>query len=107
MSIVWFVIAAVLEIAGCYSLWLTFRLGRTHWWLLPGTVSLLLFAYALTRVETSMAGRAFAAYGGVYIVASLTWLIVVERARPSMTDLVGSLLTLAGSAVILIGAARA
>lgn len=39
----------------------TARLGRSVWWLAPGTVSLVVFALALTRVESAVAGRAFAA----------------------------------------------
>ena len=34
-------------------------------------VSLIAFAYLLTLVETEAAGRAYATYGGIYIVASL------------------------------------
>ena len=56
--------AALFEIAGCYALWMVLRLGKTSWWLIPGTVSLLLFAALLTRVDLSLAGRVFAAYGG-------------------------------------------
>jgi small multidrug resistance family-3 protein len=73
--------AAVAEIAGCFAFWGLLRLGKPVWWLLPGLLSLALFAYLLTLVESD-AGRAYAAYGGVYIVASITWLWVVEGSRP-------------------------
>jgi NAD+ synthase (glutamine-hydrolysing) len=33
--------------------------------------SLIVFAWALTRIESSFAGRTFAAYGGVYVAAAL------------------------------------
>ncbi|HEX2060413.1 MAG TPA: YnfA family protein [Thermoanaerobaculia bacterium] len=102
-SFVWFVIAAVLEIAGCYAVWMWQRLGRGAWWLGPATVCLLLFALALTRVEASFAGRAFAAYGGVYVVSSLVWLVAVERTMPRASDLAGAALCLAGAALILNG----
>jgi small multidrug resistance family-3 protein len=65
--------------------------------------SLALFAIALTRVDALFAGRAFAAYGGVYIVAALVWLKLVERAAPRVTDVIGSLVCLAGAAIILFG----
>lgn len=99
-----FVLAAVCEIAGCYAAWMWLRLGRSAWWFAPGMMSLALFAIVLTRVESDFAGRAFAAYGGVYIVSSLVWLLVVERTLPRITDLVGSFLCLAGAAFILLGA---
>jgi small multidrug resistance family-3 protein len=102
-----FVIAAVCEIAGCYAAWMWLRLGRSAWWLAPGMMSLALFAIVLTRVDADFAGRAFAAYGGVYIVSALIWLAVVERTLPKITDLVGSLLCLAGATAILLGARHA
>ena len=64
------------------------------------------FAWALTLVDSSHAGRAFAAYGGVYIAASLGWGWVVEGQVPSGWDLSGAALCLVGAAVILVGAAR-
>lgn len=73
-SVVLFLFAALFEIAGCFAFWAWLRLGRTPLWTLLGVVSLVLFAVCLTRVDTAYAGRAFAAYGGVYIVSSLLWL---------------------------------
>jgi small multidrug resistance family-3 protein len=99
----YFALAAILEIAGCYTFWMWLRLGRSPLWLIPGLFSLALFALALTRAETDFAGRAFAAYGGIYIVASLLWLGVVEQARPSLTDIAGVLLCLLGATVIILG----
>lgn len=96
--------AALAEIAGCFAFWAWLRLGKSVWWLLPGVASLALFAYLLTLVPTDAAGRAYAAYGGVYIMASITWLWAVEGVRPTAGDLAGSLLCLAGAAVILLAA---
>lgn len=103
-TLLWFVLAASFEIFGCYAAWMWLRLGRSAWWLAPGAVSLALFAIVLTRVDTQFAGRAFAAYGGVYIVCALVWLAFVERAVPRMSDIAGTLLCLAGAAIILYGA---
>ena len=76
---------------------------RSPLWLIPGLVSLTCFALALTRIETDHAGRAYAAYGGVYILASLLWLWAVEGAAPDRWDTVGAAICLAGAAVILFG----
>jgi small multidrug resistance family-3 protein len=95
--------AALAEIGGCFAAWAWLRLGRSPLWLVPGTVALSLFAFLLTRSEAAAAGRAFAAYGGVYIVASLGWLWVVEGVRPDRWDVAGAALSLAGAAVILLG----
>jgi small multidrug resistance family-3 protein len=78
-------------------------LGQPAWWLIPGLAALALFAWVLTRVEADAAGRAFAAYGGVYIVASLVWLWAVEGLRPDRWDAIGAALCLVGAAVILVG----
>lgn len=72
-------------------------------WLVPGMLSLALFAYLLTRVDAAFAGRAFAAYGGVYIAASLCWLWAVEGARPDRWDVIGGAVCLTGAALILWG----
>lgn len=96
--------AALAEIAGCFAFWAAFRLGRSALWIVPGLLSLAAFAWLLTRVEAGFAGRAYAAYGGVYVAASLAWLRLVEGVAPSRTDLVGGGVCLLGAAVILLGA---
>ena len=73
------------------------------WWLIPGLMSLAAFAWFLTFVDASAAGRAYAAYGGVYIAASLGWLWAVEGIRPDRWDVVGASLCLVGAGIILLG----
>ena len=102
-SIAAFIGAAVAEIAGCFAFWAWLRLDRSPWWILPGLASLVLFAVLLTRVESAFAGRAFAAYGGVYITASLAWLWAVEGVRPDRWDSIGAVVCLLGATVILFG----
>ena len=100
-----FVVAAVLEIAGCFAFWAWLRQGAP-WWVVPiGVVSLVGFAVALTRVDTVFAGRAYAAYGGIYIAATLIWLWLVEGQRPTVPDLVGAAIAVAGALVIIAFAA--
>ncbi|MBB3020567.1 small multidrug resistance family-3 protein [Microvirga lupini] len=96
-------LAALAEIAGCFAFWAWLRLDRSLLWLIPGGLSLALFAYLLTLVEAGAAGRAYAAYGGVYIVASLLWLWTVEGIRPDRWDLTGGAICLMGAALILLG----
>lgn len=93
--------AALFEIAGCFAFWGWLRLGKPVWWLVPGLISLALFAWLLTLVESAAAGRAFAAYGGIYITASLGWLWAVEGLRPDRWDITGGLICLAGAAIII------
>jgi small multidrug resistance family-3 protein len=93
--------AALFEIAGCFAFWAWIRMARPVWWLAPGMVSLALFAWLLTLVPSDAAGRTFAAYGGVYIVASLIWLWLVENRVPDRWDVSGALVCLCGTAIIL------
>lgn len=95
--------AALAEIAGCFAFWAWLRLGKSIVWLVPGMVSLALFAFLLTLIDADHAGRAYAAYGGVYIAAALFWLWIVEGAVPDRWDLIGAAICLGGAAVILWG----
>jgi small multidrug resistance family-3 protein len=102
-SLAWYVLAAVAEIAGCFAFWAWLRLAKGPLWLIPGIVSLIVFAAALTRVDSDAAGRAYAAYGGVYIASSLLWLWLVEGTRPDRWDVIGAMTCLGGAALILFG----
>jgi small multidrug resistance family-3 protein len=103
MSLLIYVLAALAEIAGCFAFWAWLRLGHSAWLLAPGIVSLAAFASLLTLVPTDAAGRAYAAYGGVYIAASLLWLWIVEGRQPDAWDASGAVVCLAGAAIILFG----
>jgi small multidrug resistance family-3 protein len=96
-----YIIAAFAEIGGCFAFWSWLRLGKPVWWIVPGMASLVLFAYALTWVDSAAAGRAYAAYGGVYILASLIWLAAVEGIRPDRFDLIGVAICLIGAGIII------
>jgi small multidrug resistance family-3 protein len=98
-----FSIAALAEIAGCFVFWAWWRLDRPVWWLAPGMLSLAIFAGVLALVPSDAAGRTYAAYGGIYIVASLLWLWLVEGRLPDRWDVGGGLVCLAGAALILFG----
>ena len=71
--------AALAEIAGCFAVWAWMR-----------------------QAPSDFAGRAYAAYGGVYIAASLLWLWLIEKQRPDTWDLTGAAICLIGAAVILL-----
>ena len=95
--------AAIAEIAGCFAFWAWLKLNKPIWWLVPGLLSLALFAYLLTLIDSAAAGRAYAAYGGVYIATSLTWLWIVEGVRPDRWDVSGAIICLVGATLIVAG----
>lgn len=106
MSAAWvlFPMAALAEIAGCYAAWAVLRQGAHPAWLAAGLGALGLFAWLLTLVPTDAAGRAFAAYGGVYVVAALLWAVMMEGASLTTADVLGAAICLLGAGVIVLGA---
>lgn len=103
LNYLYFFLAALFEIAGCYAFWMWLRLGKSVLWVIPALLSLTLFALLLTRIEATYAGRAYAAYGGIYIVASIGWLGLIERIRPLNSDWLGAALCVIGASIILFG----
>jgi len=95
-----FVVTALAEILGCYLPYLWLKQGGSTWLLVPAAVSLALFAWLLT-LHPDAAGRVYAAYGGVYVAVALGWLWVIDGIRPSVWDVVGVGVTLAGMAIIM------
>ena len=98
-----FFIAAFFEIFGCFAFWLYFRLEKTPWWLALGVISLILFAYVLTKIDVEQAGRVYAIYGGIYIFASLLWLVLIEKESFNRWDIIGASICILGASVIFIG----
>jgi small multidrug resistance family-3 protein len=98
-----YVAAAFAEIAGCFAFWAVARHNASLLWLIPGIVSLILFAWLLTQVDVEFAGRAYAVYGGIYIAASLAWLWAIESRMPDRWDIAGALVCVGGALLILYG----
>jgi len=99
-TVLLFVATAFAEILGCYLPYLWLRKGGSAWLLLPAALSLALFAWLLTLHPTA-SGRVYAAYGGVYVTVAIGWLWLVDQVKPTRWDVAGTLLCLAGMAVIM------
>ena len=95
-----FVLTALAEIAGCYLPYLWLRHDKSAWLLLPAALCLALFVWLLT-LHPAAAGRVYAAYGGVYVAVAIDWLWAVDGVRPTPWDITGSLVALAGMAIII------
>ena len=101
MTFLIYAAAAIAEIAGCFAFWAWLKSGKSIWWIAPGLAALVAFAWLLTMVPSSHAGRAYAAYGGIYISASLLWLWLVEKQIPDKWDITCVSLALTAAAIIL------
>lgn len=100
-----YVVTALAEIVGCYLWWLWLRQDKSAWLGVAGVLVLAVFAWLLTLHEAA-SGRVYAAYGGVYITLALAWLWVVDGLRPTLWDVAGVSLAVAGMTVIVLQPAR-
>ena len=100
-SLLLFALAAVAEIGGAWLVWQGLRENRGMLWVGAGVVALGLYGVVATLQPDAEFGRILAAYGGVFIVGSLTWGALVDGYRPDRFDLVGAAICLAGVAVIM------
>ena len=91
------------EILGCYSFFLFFREEKNSYWLAIGLLSLIVFAYLLTRINLEQAGRIYAIYGGIYIFSSLLWLVFVEKEIFNRWDILGAFISFIGVIIIYLG----
>lgn len=95
-----YVLTALAEILGCYLPYLWLRQNGSPWLLVPGAVSLAVFAWLLT-LHPDASGRVYAAYGGIYIAVAICWLWLVDGVRPSPWDIAGVTVAVAGMAIIV------
>jgi small multidrug resistance family-3 protein len=99
-TVLFFLVTAIAEIVGCYLPYLWLREGKSAWLLVPAALSLALFVWLLSLHPTA-AGRVYAAYGGVYVFVAILWLWSVDGIRPTLWDIVGSVVALVGMAIIM------
>lgn len=100
-SVMVFGLAALCEIGGAWLVWQGIREQRGWVWIGLGVVALGLYGVVVTLQPDAEFGRIFAAYGGVFIVGSLLWGVVVDGFRPDRFDIVGAAICLVGVAVIM------
>lgn len=92
-------LTALAEIAGCYLPQLWLNQGKTAWLLVPAVCCLALFVWLLT-LHPAATGRVYAAYGGVYVAVAVVWLWRVDGVKPTVWDLTGAAIAIAGMAII-------
>ena len=100
-SLALFALAALCEIGGAWLVWQGLREHRGWLWVGAGAVVLGAYGCVASFQPDTHFGRVLAAYGGVFVAGSLVWGMVVDGFRPDRWDVVGTLLCLAGVAVIM------
>ena len=97
-----FLLAGVLEVGGGFGVWKWFREGSPLGWGILGMGVLALYgiAAALSPLEF---GRAYAAYGGVFVVLSIVWGMAFDHFRPDFRDWTGAALILSGIVFMVWG----
>src|SRR5918999_1941747 len=100
ISIGLFFLAGLFEIAGGWLVWQWLRENKLWSWGLLGGVILFLYG-VIPTFQPAHFGRVYATYGGVFIVLSLLWGWVVDGNRPDFFDLIGSIVSLVGVAIIM------
>ena len=99
-SVLLFAAAGLCEIGGGYLVWQWWRNGAGVVLGALGAVVLVLYGIVPTY-QPAPFGRAYAAYGGVFVVLSLLWGWAVDRVPVDRADLCGALLCVAGVGVIM------
>jgi small multidrug resistance family-3 protein len=99
-SIGLFIAAGLAEIGGGYLVWRWLREGAPVFIGIIGAAVLVLYGVIPTLQRSHDFGRIYAAYGGVFVVASLLWGWGVDGSRPDRYDAIGAAVVLAGVAII-------
>ncbi len=95
-----FVLAGLCEIGGGYLVWLWLREGKSLWLVLCGAILLTTYGFVAT-LQPANFGRAYAAYGGVFIILSILWGWRIDNVVPDRLDWVGAAIVLAGVLVMM------
>lgn len=92
---------ALAELGGCYLTFVWLRRNGSGLLLLGGVLALALFAWLLTLHPN--VGRAYAAYGGVYVACAVLWGWWVDGQAPDRWDVIGAAVSILGMLLIVLG----
>jgi small multidrug resistance family-3 protein len=99
VTLVLFFVAALLEIGGGYLVWQWIREKKGI--LIGLTGGIILFLYSIiSTFQPSHFGRTYAAYGGIFIISSIVWGLIVDKKKPDRFEVIGSLIAICGAIII-------
>jgi small multidrug resistance family-3 protein len=95
-----FIVAAFCEVGGAYLIWQWQRTNKPAIFALLGLAALFIYGLIQT-IQTFSFGRAFAAYGGVFIAIAMLWGWTVDGHAPDRWDWIGVSICLVGVGIIV------
>lgn len=99
VTLFFFFLAGLCEIGGGYLVWLWLRESMS--WIFGVLGGFVLFLYGIVPTfQPSHFHRIYAAYGGVFIVMSIFWGWLFEGIPPDRYDILGTVIAVAGVAII-------
>lgn len=99
-SLFLFILAGLFELSGGYLVWLAIRDGKSFWLAIAGVLILGIYG-AVPTLQPTHFSRAYAAYGGIFIVLSLLWGWVIDQIKPDKFDWLGGLIIVVGVMVMM------
>ena len=94
-----FFLAGLFEIGGGYLVWLWLRENMS--WMIGALGGFVLFLYGIIPTfQPSHFHRIYAAYGGIFIISSILWGMVVDKKRPDRYEIIGSFVAVFGAIII-------
>lgn len=101
-----FLAAGLAEIGGGYLVWRWLREGAPVIVGILGAIALVAYGIIPALQESHDFGRIYAAYGGVFVVASLLWGWGIDGKRPDLYDWTGAAVVAIGAAIIFFAPRR-
>jgi small multidrug resistance family-3 protein len=99
-SLLIFVLSGLCEIGGAYLIWLWLREGKSIWLALIGAILLTTYGFVAT-LQLANFGRAYAAYGGIFIMLSILWGWQIDQVTPDRLDWIGAAIILVGVLIMM------
>lgn len=99
ITLFFFFLAGLFEIGGGYLVWLWLREGMS--WIIEALGGFILVLYGvLPTFQPSPFHRIYAAYGGIFILSSIVWGMVVDKRRPDRYEIIGYFVAFFGAIII-------
>jgi small multidrug resistance family-3 protein len=76
-------------------------------WILGAIGGFILFLYGIVPTfQPSYFHRIYTVYGGIFIISSIIWVMIVDKKKPDKFEIIGTLVAVCGAIIIFIFHAR-